>query len=186
MNESVKNIISKSAQALFLVFMILALLCAAPRSAACSGLSAEQVLGHPELLHQRLKAKNPGYNGRARFAKVQDLGLVGDFAGSRISDLSPLAGIPFNALDLKGQPISDLKPLIGMPLTVLGFDDTRVMDLSPLKALKLTRLVFTPGSITKGLDVARNIKTLTEAGTSLDVLMPPGEFWSRHDGNKGK
>lgn len=291
MNESIQNSILKSARALFLGFMIFALLLAAPRSAVCNGLSLEQVLSHPELLHQRLRAKNPDYNGQARFAKDQLLGLVGDFTMSNVADLSPLAGIPFGALDLRGQPISDLKPLKGMPLTFLGLEDTRVTDVSPLRGMRLTklylsntsvsdlkplagmplselmllgtramgltplkgspvrtlwlnntpvsdiaplagcrlisltlegtkvtdlrplarmtslerlhigqtlvtdlsplkglmlkRLVFTPGSITKGLDVARNMKTLTEVGTSLETLMPAAEFWSRYDGKKG-
>lgn len=273
-------------------FMILALIWGSPRPALCGTLSAKQVLSHPEMLHQALKAGNPGYDGKAQFVHDQALGLVGDFTGTRVSDLFPLAGIPFGALDLRGQPISDLKPLKGMPLTLLGIEDTRVADLAPLKGmkleklylnntpvndlkpltrmplkelmlvgtgikdlaplkgspvqslwlndtlvsdisplagcrlesltlegtrvadlkplakmaslkrlnisrtpvsdltplkgLKLDRLVFTPGSVTKGLAVARNMKTLTEVGTSLDVLMPPGEFWSRYDGTKGK
>ena len=272
--------------------MILGLLWAAPQPASCSGLSAEQVLSNPEKLHQGLKARNPEYNGQARFAQDQILGLVGDFTGSKISDLAPLAGIPFNALDLRGQPISDLKPLKGMPLTLLAIEDTQVSDLSPLKGMKLTklylnntpvsdlkplagmplndlmlvgtrvrdlsplkgspvqtlwlnntqvsdiaplakchlvsltlegtrvsdlralsrmtslkrlhiggtpvtdltplkalkleRLVFTPGTIKKGLDAARNMTTLKELGSTLEVLMPPDEFWSRYDGKKGK
>jgi internalin A len=263
-----------------------------PPSALVAALSAKQILADPTALHQRLKDRNPDYNGNAQFAQDQTLGLVGDFTGSRVSDLSPLAGIPFNAIDLRGQTISDLDPLKGMPLTLLGIEDTQVNDLTPLtgiklqklylnnapvvdlrplagmplkelmlagtkvknlmplkgsplqslwlnntpvsdisplagcrlvsltlegtwvadlkplskmttlkrlhigrtqvtdlmplKALKLTRLVFTPGSITKGLDVARNMKSLREVGTSLDVLMPPGEFWSRYEGTKGK
>lgn len=292
MNKRFQDIFSKSAQALFLVFIILVLLWAAPRSAACRGLSAEQVLTHPELLHQRLKAKNPEYNGKAQFARDKALGLVGDFTGSRVSDLSPLAGTPFNAIDLRGQPVSDLKPLKGMPLTLLGIEDTQVADLTPLKGMRLTklylnnapvsslkplarmplkelmlagtkvkdltplkgspvqslwlngtpvsdisplagcrlvsltlegtqvadlkplakmtslkrlhisgtpvsdltplkdlkleRLVFTPGNIKKGLGIARSMKSLREVGSSLDVLMPPGEFWLRYDGRKGK
>lgn len=292
MNENIQNIIVKIAQASFLLFIILALLWSAPLPAASSSLSAEQVLRHPELLHQRLKAKNPEYNEKAQFAQDQTLGLVGDFNGSRVSDLSPLAGIPFGALDLRGQPISDLRPLKGMPLTLLGIEDTQVADLSPLKGMKLTklylnntpvddlrplagmplselmlvgtrvndlaplkgspvgtlwlnntpvrdiaplagcrlvsltlegtpvadlkplakmttlerlhigrtpvtdltplkdlklqRLVFNPGTITKGLDVVRNTQSLTEVGTTLEMLMPAAEFWSRYDGKKGK
>lgn len=255
-------------------------------------LSAKQILADPGALHQRIKARNPEYNSQAQFAQDPTLGLVGDFTGSRIADLSPLAGIPLNALDLRGQPISDLKPLKGMPLTLLGMEDTPVADLSPLKGMRLTklylsntpvsdvrplagmplselmlvgtrlkdltplkgspvqtlwlnntpvnniaplagcrlvsltlegtkvadlkplskmtslkrlhigetpvtdlsplkdlnlkRLVFTPGTITKGLDVARNMQSLAEVGTTLETLMPPAEFWSRYDGKKGK
>lgn len=291
MHKRFQSVLSNSARGSFLVLMILALLWAVPRSAASSVLSAEQVLAHPDLLHQRLKAKNPDYNGKAQFAKDQSVGLMGDFTSSRITDLSPLTGIPFNALDLRGQAISDLKPLKGMPLTLLGIEDTQitdltplkgmkleklylnnasvgnvkplarmplkelmlagtkvkdltplkgspvqslwlnstpvsdisplagcrlisltmegtkvadlkplsrmkslkrlhisrtpVSDLTPLKALKLERLVFTPGTIKNGLEVVRNMKSLIEVGSTLDVLMPPEEFWLRYDGNKG-
>lgn len=291
MHKRFKSVLSNSARVSFLVFITLAMIWAAPRSATGSALSAEQVLADPGLLHQRLKAKNPDYDGKAQFAKDQAVGLVGDFTGSRISDLSPLTGISFNALDLRGQPISDLKPLKGMPLTLLGIEETKVADLSPLKGmhltklylsntpvsdlktlagmpltelmlvgtrvrelsplkgsplktlwlnntqvsniaplagcrlvsltlegtrvadlkplakmtslerlhiggtpvtdltplkgLKLKRLVFTPGTITRGLDVARNMQSLAEVGTTLEVLMPAVEFWSRYVGKKG-
>ena len=278
--------------------LILALVWATPqwadagRASQGAVLSAEQVLANPGILHQRLKDKNPGYNGQARFASAPALGLVGDFTGSTISDLSPLTGIPFNALDLRGQLISDLKPLRGMPLKLLGVEDTKVADLAqlkgmkleklylnntpindlaplagmplkelmlvgtkvkdlkalkgtplqslwlngtqvadisplagcplvsltlegtkvadlrplarmtslkrlhigqtpvsdltPLRHLKLERLVFTPKNIKKGLDDIRNMKSLTEIGTTLEMIMPANEFWSRLDQRKGK
>jgi internalin A len=256
-----------------------------------SSLSAGQVLAQPDLLHQRLRAGNPWYNGKAQFVRDPVLGLAADFSQSGISDLSPLAGIPFNALDLRGQPVSDLSPLKGMPLRLLGIEDTRVTDLkplagmkleklylnntpvsdarplarmplkelmlvgtgiqdltplkgspvqslwlnntqvsdisplagcrivsltlegtrvsdlkplsrmtslkrlhiggtpvsdlTPLEGLRLERLVFTPGNIKKGLGVARGMKSLREVGTSMDVLMPPRDFWSRQDRRKG-
>jgi internalin A len=284
----------------FLGFMILVLLWGTPLSASKPGsnmsgqgqigaLSAEQVLANPEVLNQHLRAKNPGYQGNAQFAQDPVAGLVGDFNGTGISDLSPLSGIPFGALDLRGLPVSNLKPLQGMPLRLLGIEDTDVADLkplngmkleklylnntgvsdlrplagmplaelmlvgtkvsdlrplkgaalkmlwlngtpvadisplsacplmsltlegtkvadlkplsrmtslkrlhiaqtpvsdlTPLKNLKLERLIFTPGNITKGLDVVRNMKTLTELGATLETKMPPEQFWS-HYGKK--
>ena len=68
----------------------------------------------------------------------------------------------------------------------LHIGQTPVSDLTPLRHLKLERLVFTPGNIKKGMDDARNMKTLTEIGTTLDILMPANEFWSRFDQRKGK
>jgi len=285
---------TKCTRGLIVVIITFIVFGAAPSPVECGsmGMTAAQVLAHPETLHQRIKARNPDYNSKAQFTQDKTLGLVGDFTGSRISDLAPLAGIPFNALDLRGQPISDLDPLKGMPLTLLGIEDiqvadlkpltgmkltklylsgtpvtdikplagmplnelmlvgtgvrdlaplkgsplqtlwlnstpvsdiaplvgcrlvsltlegtrvsdlkalsrmtslkrlhvgeTPVTDLTPLKGLKLQRLVFSPGSITKGLDVARNMQSLTEVGANLEVLMPPAEFWSRYDGKKGK
>ena len=283
----------------FLIAMTLVLLWTASQPAAGQAqpgpvavLSAEQIMADPNILHQRLKVRNPGYNGQARFVSVPSLGLVGDFTGSKISDLSPLTGIPFNALDFRGQPISDLRPLQGMPLKLLGMEDTKVADLTqlkgmkleklymnnapindlgplagmplkelmlvgtkvknlnalkgtplqslwlngtpvrdisplagcplvsltlegtkvadlrplskmtslkrlhigqtpvsdltPLRDMKLDRLVFTPGNIKKGLDDVRNMKTLVEIGTTLEMLMPADDFWSRLEQEKKK
>ena len=262
------------------------------RAAQGAALSAEQVLADPGILHQRLREKNPGYQGQAQFYFDPAMGLAGDFTGSRISDLSPLAGIPFGALDLRGQAVSNLKPLQGMPLKLLGIEDTlvadltalrgmkmerlylnntpvsdlsplagmpltelmlvgtrvedlkalkvtplqslwlndtpvtdisplagcplisltlegtKVADLKPLskmtslkrlhigktpvndltalKPLKLERLIFTPDKIRKGLDIARNMKTITELGATLKTRMPPEQFWPRFDQKKGE
>ncbi len=261
-------------------------------SAGAAALSAEKVPANPETIHQKLKAKNPNYNGQAQFANDSAVGLIGDFSGTSIVDLSPLRGIPFGALDLKGQPVSNLEALRGMPLKLLGLEETKVVDLkpltgmkieklylsntavsnlkplagmplqelmlvgtkvkdlgplrgaplqalwlngtpvaditslagcplisltlqgtnvsdlgplsrmmtlqrlhigetpvsdlTPLKELRLTRLIFTPSKITKGLDVARNMKTLTEVGASLDARMPPDRFWLLYDQGKAK
>ena len=257
-----------------------------------SGLTSAQVAANPELVHARLRAKNPDYQNQAEFAVDPALGLVGDLSRGGVEDLSPLQGIPFGALDLKGLPIGDLVPLRGMPLTLLGLEDTRVCDLSPLagmkieklylnntavsdlkplagmplkevmlvgtqvkdlrplrrtpiqqlwlnatavadispladcplvsltldgtsvsdlrplskmvslqrlhiggtkvtdltplKGLKLTRLIFTPKNITAGLETIRNMKTVTELGTSLESRMPPKQFWQLYDQQKSR
>lgn len=262
------------------------------RKAQGTALSSAQVLANPEILHQRLKLKNPDYQGQAQFALDPLVGLVGDFNSSKISDLSPLAGIPFGALDLRGQRVSDLQPLKGMPLKLLGIEDslvadltplkgmrleklyvnntpvsdlgplrgmplnelmlvgtkvkdlkplhgsplqmlwlnntqvfdisplagcpirsltlertkvvdlkplskmtslkrlhigeTPVSDISPLKTLQLERLIFTPKNIRKGLDVVRDMKTLTEIGTTLEKRMPPEQFWLHYNSKNGK
>lgn len=137
-----------------------------------SALVAKQILADPGALHQRLKARNPDYNGNAQFAQDQALGLVGDFTGSRISDLSPLAGVPFNALDLRGQPISDLRPLKGMPLTLLGIEDTQVADLTPLTGMKLQKLYLNNAPLSDVRSLAgMPLKELMLAGTKVKDLM---------------
>lgn len=109
---------------------------------------AEKVLADPAFLHRRLKARNPDYNGRAQFARDPALGLIGDFSGAALTDLSPLRGIPFGALDLKGQPLANLDPLRGMPLKLLGLEDTQVADLKPLKGMKLEKLYLSNTVVT--------------------------------------
>ncbi len=260
---------------------------ARPQQGQPEGLTAEQVVANPELVHARLRAKNPEYRNQAQFAIDPVMGLMGDLSGGGVHDLSALQGIPFGALDLKGLPVEDLTPLKGMPLTFLGLEETRVYDLrpiagmkieklylsntpivgieplagmpirelmlvgtavkdlrplrkapvqmlwlngapvsditplagcpimsltlegtnvsdlrplskmtslrrlhiagtpvsdlTPLKGLKLTRFIFSPGSIKVGLNIARDMKSLTEVGTTLEDKMPPKAFWKLYD-----
>ena len=55
----------------------------------------------------------------------------------RLSDLSPLQGMPLVHLDCTFNNVSDLSPLRGMPLTVLRCESTLAADLSPLKGMLL-------------------------------------------------
>jgi Leucine-rich repeat (LRR) protein len=83
--------------------------------------------------------------------------------------------------------VADLKPLSRITsLKRLHIGQTPVSDLTPLKYLKLERLIFTPGNITRGLDVVRNMKTITELGSTLETRMPPEQFWLRYSKNTGK
>jgi serine/threonine protein kinase/Leucine-rich repeat (LRR) protein len=58
----------------------------------------------------------------------------------KLSDLSPLKGMPLTALNCDDTQVADLSPLKGMPLTSLTCGNTKVSDLSPLKDMKLTYL----------------------------------------------
>jgi Leucine-rich repeat (LRR) protein len=59
---------------------------------------------------------------------------------TRISDLSPLKGMPITALNISSAPVADLSPLEGMKLTFLHAGGTKVSDLSPLNGMPLTHL----------------------------------------------
>ncbi len=82
----------------------------------------------PGLFH----LKCPGSD--ASLDKPQDL------SKAKLSDLSPLAGLPLKVLACDGTAVSDLSPLKGMPLEALLCSQTLVTDLSPLKGLPLTVL----------------------------------------------
>ena len=58
----------------------------------------------------------------------------------KLSDLSPLKGMPLTHLQCKYTRVSDLSPLKGMPLTELFCEHTQVSDLSPLKGMPLVSL----------------------------------------------
>lgn len=60
-----------------------------------------------------------------------------DLSGSRVTDLSPLAGAPLSHLDLSGiKDLTDLSALRGMGLTRLLINGTSVADLSPLREMR--------------------------------------------------
>ncbi len=109
--------------------------------------------------------------------------------GTKTLDLSPLQGMKLAFLGCANTPISDLSPLRGMKLTTLRCGGTQVTDLSPLQGVNLTQLLFTPKNITKGMDVIRQMKTLSAVGfdASEKHQFPPNEFWKRYDaGEFGK
>ena len=60
--------------------------------------------------------------------------------GRKVTDLSPLTGMPLEELTCYQAQVSDLSPLKGMPLRLLNGSDTRVSDLTPLTGMPLKRL----------------------------------------------
>jgi serine/threonine protein kinase len=99
----------------------------------------------------------------------------------QVSDLSPLRGMPLTYLNCGNTKVSDLSPLKGVPLTELVFDNTSVSDASSLQGANLALLSFTSRDITKGLNVIREMKSLTFIGTSGSNRWPPAEFWKKYD-----
>jgi Leucine-rich repeat (LRR) protein len=101
--------------------------------------------------------------------------------------LSPLRGMPLTTLSFYTTNVSDLSPLYGMPLTGLFCNGTPAFDLSPLQGMNLAELQFTPKNITKGLDVARQMKSIKTIGTEYSKVFPAAEFWKKYDaGEFGK
>jgi len=110
-------------------------------------------------------------------------------AGLPVSDLSPLAGLPLDALDITDTGVVDLSaikalrlkelrmdrtgvsslaPLEGMPLKVLSFEQTDVSDLAPLAGMPLTYV---------NLDVTRVRDLSPLEGMPLkEVLYAPGKY----------
>jgi Leucine-rich repeat (LRR) protein len=71
---------------------------------------------------------------------LNNLECRGSSGEGKLSDLSPLHGMPLNTLVCAVNPIVDLSPLKGMPLTLLFLTNTGVKDLSPLQQMPLTQL----------------------------------------------
>ena len=76
-------------------------------------------------------------------AGIEKLWCYGsDWGNGKLSDLSPLKGMPLTMFSCKHTRVRDLSPLQGMELTYLTIQDTQVSDLSPLKGMKLTTLIL--------------------------------------------
>jgi Leucine-rich repeat (LRR) protein len=63
-----------------------------------------------------------------------------DARASKVTDLSPLHGMPLRELILLDTPVSDITPLAGLPLVILDLSRTPVSDLAPLKGAPLAEL----------------------------------------------
>lgn len=101
-----------------------------------------------------------------------------------VESITALKTVPLVSLTLHRTRVKDLSPLSGTALQRLHIAETPVEDLSPLKGMSLTRLVFTPGNIKAGMDVARTLP-LQEIGTQFEDgakdLGPPAVFWGAYD-----
>lgn len=120
-------------------------------STAGSGTDAEQpvptapaIPKNTELsvadLHALLREKNPKYQNNAVPRKANGEIRFLSLAEAAVSDISPLAGLPLQELDLTRTQVVDLSPLAGMPLERLYLEDTPVSDITPLKGLALVEL----------------------------------------------
>jgi Leucine-rich repeat (LRR) protein len=106
---------------------------------------------------------------------------------TQVSSLSPLNGMPLRILYCWKTQVSDLSPLQGTPLTSLDFNGAPVSDLSPLEGMNLTDVCFTPKNITKGMNIIRQMKSLSKIGINWDNRLSPAEFWKKCDaGEFGK
>lgn len=103
---------------------------------------------------------------------------------TKVTDISPLKGKTLQSLDVEGTDVADLTPLAGMKtLQRLNIVDSKVTDVSPLAGLPLVRISLTPGNITKGIEVLRDIPSLSQILTTTVGAsnQSAAEFWSKYD-----
>jgi serine/threonine protein kinase/Leucine-rich repeat (LRR) protein len=99
-----------------------------------------------EAVIKKLQELNPGFDGKE--AHKIEVGAVTElqFISANVTDISPLRALQrlrnlncYGSFPNRGK-LSDLSPLKGMPLTELNCGWTRVSDLSPLKGMALAFL----------------------------------------------
>jgi Leucine-rich repeat (LRR) protein len=129
--------------------------------------------------------------------------------GTKVSDLSPLDGMPLTTLNCADTKVADaslahiknckdLNVLIlsNTPVSNVGLAHlkghknlrrlflvgTKVSDVSPLKDMSLEEIRLTPKNLTtQGLEALRNMKSLKTIGTDWNQAWPAAEFWVRYE-----
>ncbi len=99
----------------------------------------------------------------------------------KVADLAPLKGMKLMSLNCQLTSVSDLDPLKGMPLIHLRCENTRISDLTPLAGMELKDFTFSPGRITKGIEIIRGMKSIRKIGIGGPNSMAPEEFWKKYD-----
>jgi len=149
------------------VFILVLAILVFPVTAYC------QCVWTSQRVHEALKEKNPGYNGKGQF-KIQDGRVeIAVLSGTGITDLSPLKMMYVQVLALRGLPITYLSSLEGLSLTQLYIEDTDVEDLSPLKGMPLVKFYL---NNTKVKDIkplhSMPLEALNLLGTGVEDLTP--------------
>jgi len=107
-----------------------------------------------------------------------------------VRDLRPLKGLPLTSLNIEAcVQVRDLTPLQGMKLTWLNLMNCfQAPDVTPLQGMALTEVMLTPRTITKGMDVLRQMKSLKTISIGWDVKekFTPNEFWKKYDAGEFK
>lgn len=129
-----------------------------------------------EELRAALKEKNPGFGGQVGVRTDGQNIVIVELRDPAIEDISPLAGLPLQALDLAGCHVTDIRPLEGMRLGILYLEDTGVGDLSPLKGMPLVELRLNHTRV-EDISPLRGapLEQLYLAGTRVTDLSPLGE-----------
>ncbi len=117
---------------------------------------------------EALKKVNPNYTGNGVYTVKDDKIVAANFSTSDISDISPLKGLPIEALDLEFSGVKDISPLRGMPLRKLDLLRSNVQDISPLRGMKFETLNLA-GTKVKDISALKGmpLKVLSLSGTGI-------------------
>ena len=94
-------------------------------------------------------------------------------------DFSPLKGLPLKRLNLFVSEVTDISFLQGMQLESLDLSvcgSGKVTDLSPIKGMQLRFLDFEANTVTNGMDIVRQMKSLEKINDQT-----PKEFWREYE-----
>lgn len=108
---------------------------------------------------QKLKDRNPGFDGPA-FPTYRDSAVVAiQFSSDEVADISPLRALTRlekvaangGKRGIQGAKLADLSPLAGLNLERIELSFTKVADLRPLKGMRELRAVYVQGTLVEDL-----------------------------------
>jgi len=104
-----------------------------------------------------------------------------DIRASKVTDLTPLEGMPLDELDLTGTKVSDIDPILHIPsLEVLSLSLSAVTDITVV-AKSRVRCLYLPETVTGGLDLLRQNKSIKYLGYEESDVLPVEKFWKKVD-----
>lgn len=118
-----------------------------------------------------LRRANSQYLGQGKFHQENGQIIAAEFPNCGLKDLSPLRGLPLQALDLSGNPVRELRHLRGMPLVRLYLEFTLVESLRELVDAQLVelRLNGSPVQNLTGLE-GQPLENLYAVGTQINDI----------------
>ena len=126
-----------------------------------------------ERVQAILSRANPDYRGQGKFQEQNGVIIAAELPNCGLRDLSPLRGLPLQAIDLSGNPVLELRHLKGMPLRTLFLENTRVVSLKDLRGAKLKELRInnSPVQSLKGVE-GQPLENLYAVGTQITEVSP--------------
>jgi hypothetical protein len=110
-------------------------------------------------------------------------------AGTKVTDLSPLQGMPLESLQISGTPVADISALRGMPLKLLNMTGcASITNLEPLQGITTFQTIILPPNA-KDFGFLRNEPQLSRISFKYDAAskgpaQTAAEFWAQQDANE--
>ena len=98
-------------------------------------------------LHAAIKKTNAQYTGKGSFRVEDGKVVMANLESCKVSDLTPLKGLPLREFRAGLNPYSDLSPLQGMPLEFADLRSTGITNISPLAGAPLEWLMIDATSV---------------------------------------
>ena len=152
--------------------------------------SVYRVILHSSVTNLSGLSEQPIVELEAWYAKIGDLTPIARLRLKRlwigrsdVSDLTPLMNMPLESLIISGTKVYDLSPLKEMKsLKELRLGGAPIQDYGPLRDLNLDLIGFCPTNSIKGIDVIRQMKSLSRIEPYPSASRyTPDRFWERFD-----